>query len=90
LWNTVEIATELGGVLKARDKGAVSGDLPPTHRLFSRLVFEKGGVHCQQLEEGDEEGAVEAEVEDDRRWDRGRAKGKDIGGWLENDDIEEC
>lgn len=90
----VGIATELGGVLKARDNTDTPEAKPPSsHRTFSRLAFvlNDGNDRMLELGEGDPGDDIGRDVYGDegiqscRSWDKERAN----GGWLESDDIED-
>ena len=91
------IATEVGGVLKARTMYAFEDEeIPPSqHRLFSDLKFVRDEGGAKPLGEFDEAGEEEKEMRGgslgSRGWDGYREKeaGAVNGGWLENDDIEE-
>lgn len=74
----------MGGVLKARD-----AQLPASHRLFSTLVFQRGGQDGQQLNEDDEDVTIpQIDVSMLEELDVIRPEEHD-GGWLESDDIDE-
>jgi hypothetical protein len=88
----ISVATELGGILKARGINGALNQPPSSHKLFSRLVFIKNGGNglAQELAEGDMEDTDMEDAEDDEG-QRGRNMGEEKmrGGWLESDDIED-
>ncbi|KAF8347458.1 Rad17 cell cycle checkpoint protein-domain-containing protein [Amanita rubescens] len=90
-WTTPEIATELGGVLKAFDSCQQLGTRPRSHQNFSRMVFQRDPGASRYHHLGEDELNPIAEKDHDA-WDVGN-KGDNAdeagGGWLENDDIEE-
>jgi hypothetical protein len=103
-WGGAEIATELGAVLSARDRGASgpgsvqsfsSLPLPPpprSHATFSRLVFRRdGGTKIgTELVEDDMGGVDPENAADEEDEVSTKAKKRETnGGWLEEDDIEE-
>ncbi|KII85455.1 hypothetical protein PLICRDRAFT_56696 [Plicaturopsis crispa FD-325 SS-3] len=90
-WTKREIAMELGGVLKARDKQRSAAPGPATHRLFSSLPFVRGGDSGGiLLREGDDAGEDDALDEDADAGLGGAAKVQENdGGWLAGDDIED-
>ncbi|KAJ6460973.1 Rad17 cell cycle checkpoint protein-domain-containing protein [Mycena sanguinolenta] len=92
-WSRAEVATGLGGVLKARDVKQTQPQAPVSHRLFSSLPYGSGGNRgLHQLGEGD----LPSDSVDIPEDDGGRAGWAEIpdvqegGGWLESDDIEDC
>jgi len=93
-WNIIDIVTEIGGVLKAREHVVTRSRPPASHRLFSQLMFARGdGESGQQLEEEDlgndmPDGMLDLELAELE------SKGSGLGdvahgGWLETDDIED-
>ena len=103
-WTHANVATELGGWLRALDRR--SGDVRPvgeprggpytqpprTHRLFSHLPWSLGAVGGDALgenEDGEVEGDGEGEGEKDVRLPGGMRGGEEGKGWLEDDDIED-
>ncbi|KAF8218236.1 Rad17 cell cycle checkpoint protein-domain-containing protein [Mycena galopus ATCC 62051] len=90
-WSRAEVATGLGGVLKARDARHAQPQAPVSHRLFSSLAFGFGDNRAQQLGEGDLP-SDEVEVPEDEGGRGGWSEIPDVqeGGWLESDDIEDC
>lgn len=98
-WSTAEVATEMGGVLKARDlmtsSRSGSAQAPSSHRLFSTLTFVYGSnaVVSQTLGEADVDERGDAMNDEDelRLEDGGASRQSDShdGGWLESDDIED-
>ncbi|KAF9261419.1 Rad17-domain-containing protein [Marasmius fiardii PR-910] len=102
-WCPSLIATELGALLKIRDR-SISASIrpPPSHRLFSVLQYVKSGLStgtsAEQL--GENEGGMEdegfvtiTEREEGGLWNEGDdndSRGNsNSGGWLDSDDIEE-
>ncbi|KAJ7248242.1 Rad17 cell cycle checkpoint protein-domain-containing protein [Mycena haematopus] len=91
-WSRAEVATGLGGVLKARDIKQTPPQAPMSHRLFSSLTLGSGENRLHQLDEGD----LPSDNVDIPEDDGGRAGWAEIsgvqegGGWLESDDIEDC
>jgi cell cycle checkpoint protein len=87
------IATELGGVLKARDRmGSQTNRPPSSHILFSRLEFTRssGSTHAQRLEASDPGDDVLQDYGDGDIFGGGKMGGEiTVGGWLESDDIDE-
>ncbi|KAJ7083621.1 Rad17 cell cycle checkpoint protein-domain-containing protein [Mycena belliarum] len=92
-WSRAEVATELGGVLKARDAKQTRAKAPASHRLFTNMPFVSGGEHrgLRQLGEGETSSDTVDILEDDGGPRGGWSELADMqsGGWLENDDIEE-
>ncbi|KAF9004565.1 Rad17 cell cycle checkpoint protein-domain-containing protein [Cyathus striatus] len=92
-WSRMDVVTELGAVLKAKDNDkslALASKPPFTNQLFSRMAFSNGiGDQGQQI------------YENDNNFDPGAAPGEEAtfgavkddddrnGGWLETDDIED-
>ena len=85
---------ELGGILKVKDASHASSSFkpPPTHKLFSKLEFIRGGssVHLQQLEESNNV-EVGQHFDDDETLDSYTCSmtKEQQGGWLDSDDIED-
>ncbi|KAJ7856757.1 Rad17 cell cycle checkpoint protein-domain-containing protein [Mycena olivaceomarginata] len=93
-WSRTEVATGLGGVLKARDAKQTQTQAPGSHRLFSSLPFVSGGDSrgLSQLGEGDLPPSDNVDVPDDGGARGGWAHVEDVdegGGWLDSDDIED-
>ena len=97
-WNLTEIATDIGGVLKAREYTNTRDRPPASHRLFSQLAFSTNGDHgIQQLGENDVGNEMDEACLDDVGFGedvrRGYLKPEVSeamgGGWLESDDIDE-
>lgn len=86
-WSSLEVATEIGGVLRAReahnDQNSQSGAsqhqkrAPHTHRLFSHLPFSKGSGSGQTLGEN-EDGEVDAALASHLALDEDHAGGSGI------------
>ncbi|KAH8096805.1 Rad17 cell cycle checkpoint protein-domain-containing protein [Cristinia sonorae] len=94
-WSRQNIALELGGVLKARDMiGHKASTAPSSHRLFSRLQFSKGPSGLTELadeaDDAQQDALLMAESEDAAGPDRVQESEADLGGWLEDDDIEDA
>ncbi|KAG6861179.1 hypothetical protein C0995_002986 [Termitomyces sp. Mi166 len=91
-WSHTQVATELGGVLNARDQvtGGFLPRPPRSHRLFSSLVFSLGSQFgfTQSLDEK-EVVIPRVDGEDDASLWLPRRDVETEGGWLESDDIEE-
>ena len=92
-WTAVDIVTDIGGVMKARERMAAISRPPLSHRLFSQLLFARGddSSDTQQLGEEDLANDIPDANLDCAELER-RAGGSGEaaqGGWLENDDIEE-
>ncbi|KDQ55490.1 hypothetical protein JAAARDRAFT_195860 [Jaapia argillacea MUCL 33604] len=85
-----EVATELGGVLKALD---LTGrhTVPPSHRRFSLLPFVKQTNSTGIALNEDDAGATEApdDVPTPPRRASSVDRSRESGGWLEEDDIED-
>jgi len=93
-WTRQDIALELGAVLKARDmSGHRAHQAPHTHRLFSRMPFSKGTSGLTELADEDDaqQDALEMEETQDA-FGTGRLQESeaDLGGWLDDDDIEDA
>ena len=103
-WTHANVATELGGWLRALDRrngdaipvgGEPRGPYPQpprTHRLFSHLPWSLGAVWGDALgenEDGEVEGDGGGEGEKDVRLPGGMRGGEEGKGWLEDDDIED-
>ncbi|TCD62712.1 Cell cycle checkpoint protein rad17 [Steccherinum ochraceum] len=93
-WTRQSIALELGGVLKARDaNGFGTSTAPQTHRLFSRLHFTKGTSGLTELvdeaDDVDQDAVLMAESQDGLGTSREQQSEGIVGGWLEDDDIED-
>ncbi|KAG5734157.1 Cell cycle checkpoint protein RAD17 [Termitomyces sp. T112] len=91
-WSHSQVATELGGVLNARDQVA-EGFLrrpPISHRLFSILKFSLGSQFgfTQSLDEKEVD-TPRVDGDDDASLWLPRRDVEKEGGWLESDDIEE-
>lgn len=100
-WTHTNVATELGGWLRALDR--CSGDIGPmgskrqgwpqpprTHFLFTHLPWSLGAAEGDALGEN-EEGEVEGDgdVNEDLRVLGGMRDREEGKGWLEDDDIED-
>jgi hypothetical protein len=91
-WSLTDIATDIGGVLKARSRTGTRGQPPASHRLFSHFTFsggdEDGGT---QLGEEDAENDLGEGMIDEAWIGRREGMGNEptTGGWLEADDIED-
>lgn len=93
-WSKGDVALELGAILKAKMTiGLTSRSLrpPASHKLFSKLDFVRGDIsRKQQLGEGDVDENEGLEYNDNIPFSSHVKEEKRNGGWLENDDIEEC
>lgn len=88
---------ELGAVLKAREQRSnIPSDqpfAPPSSRLFTRMPFTKESHYHLEVVKDDNTGVDMAWLEDndDDRTTRDGGEATPLtGGWLEDDDIEEC
>ncbi|PFH51634.1 hypothetical protein AMATHDRAFT_2909 [Amanita thiersii Skay4041] len=88
-WSGMEVALELGGVLKALERCHGTSRPPRTHQRFSRMEFQSEQLTSQQLTEDD----VDIEEASSQMNDMysGHARGNEeiSGQWLESDEIEE-
>lgn len=98
-WTHNEVATELGGWLRALDRchggtkpmgSKRQGQPPRTHCLFSHLPWSleaAGGDALGENEDGEVEG--DGDGDEDVRVPGGMRGGEEGKGWLEEDDIED-
>ncbi|EMD36255.1 hypothetical protein CERSUDRAFT_52549 [Gelatoporia subvermispora B] len=89
-WTKGDIALRSGGVLKARTLSGMRAYVPPAHKLFSRLEWNKGAGDLSQLAEGDDVDVPDAEPFDDPEWADGRERRSESeGAWQDDDEIED-
>ncbi|KAG6820461.1 hypothetical protein H0H93_000215 [Arthromyces matolae] len=90
-WSHLQVATELGGVLNARDRVAKGESRPPTsHRLFSNLKFSMGTSFGVAHTLDEKEAEMRRVDDDDSVGSRPARRVDEVdGGWLEGDDIED-
>lgn len=84
-----DVVLELGAILRCKDQARTGTRPPKAHRAFSHLPFVRGttGPQGSQLSEGDDGGdAPDLYLEEDEAV----KKEERDGGWLEEDDIEDC
>ncbi|KAG8216677.1 Rad17-domain-containing protein [Butyriboletus roseoflavus] len=99
-WTHTNVATELGGWLRALDRcsggtgpmgskrqGWPHPQPPRTHCLFTHLPWTLGAAEGDALGEN-EEGEGEGDADEDVRAPGGMRDGKERKGWLDDDDIE--
>ncbi|CAL1710781.1 unnamed protein product [Somion occarium] len=96
-WTQTKVVLELGAVLKAREQRSnIPSDqpfAPPSSRLFTRMPFTKESHYHLEVVKDDNTGVDMAWLEDndDDRTTRDGGEATPLtGGWLEDDDIEEC
>ncbi|KAH8823535.1 Rad17 cell cycle checkpoint protein-domain-containing protein [Flagelloscypha sp. PMI_526] len=99
-WTRTQIATELGGVLKAHSHASSASrvastlPLPRSHTLFSSLIFQRGdSEEGQPIDEEDQNNVTLSNDQVDEENGLFHAFNSrdddEIGGWLGDDDIEE-
>lgn len=92
-WTHANVATELGGWLRALDRcnGVSCPQASRTHRLFSYLPWSVWTVGGSDVLEENEGGEVDGDEDGDEgvRLPGGMPEAEERKGWLEDDDIED-